>query len=221
MGKNIISQARGKGSSRYRVPPRKMYLTAYKNIPGAVVDIIRDVRRSSPIAVIRYDDGSRGYVIAPEGISVGSRISDYVSPLEAISIGQTVFGIELHPNSGPQLCMASGSAGILVGKEGGYALIQLPSKKQKLISLACRAVKGIPAGEGRGEKPFVKAGKKWHAMHARGRLYPRSKAVNMNAVDHPFGGKSGPGQSKSVSRHAPPGAKVGSISPRRTGRRKK
>ncbi len=221
MGKNIISQARGKGSSRYRVPPRKIYLASYKNIPGTVVDLVRDSIRSAPVAVVRYDDGTTGYIIAPEGISVGNRISDYISPLEKIEIGQTVFGIELHPNAGPQLCMASGSAGILVGKEGGYALIQLPSKKQKFIRLACRATKGVPAGEGRREKPYVKAGKKYHAMFARGRLYPRSKAVNMNAVDHPFGGKSGPGQSKSVSRHAPPGAKVGSISPRRTGRRKK
>jgi len=79
---------------------------------------------------------------------------------------------------------------------------------------------GVPAGAGRTEKPWVKAGKKWHAMHARGKLYPQTKGVAMNPVDHPFGGKTKPGKPKTVSRHAPPDAKVGSISPKRTGRKK-
>jgi large subunit ribosomal protein L2 len=58
-------------------------------------------------------------------------------------------------------------------------------------------------------------------MRARNKLYPRTSANKMNAVDHPFGGQTGPGMSKTVSRHAPPGAKVGSIAARRTGRRKR
>ena len=85
----------------------------------------------------------------------------------------------------------------------------------------CRATIGIPAAGGRVEKPWVKVGKKWHAMHARGKIYPRSAGVAMSPVDHPYGGRSKrPRTSKTVSRDAPPGAKVGSIAARRVGKRK-
>jgi len=66
----------------------------------------------------------------------------------------------------------------------------------------------------------VKAGKKWIAMHRKGKLYPRTSGVAMNAVDHPFGGPTKPGKSTTVSKHAPPGAKVGSWGARRTGKKK-
>jgi large subunit ribosomal protein L2 len=99
--------------------------------------------------------------------------------------------------------------------------VQFASGKIKHMNAECRAMVGVPAGGGRMEKPWVKAGKKVHAMAVRGRLYPRSVGVAMTATDHPFGGKKkAPRPSESVSRHAPPGSKVGSISPRRTGRRK-
>jgi large subunit ribosomal protein L2 len=100
-------------------------------------------------------------------------------------------------------------------------VIELPSKKKKSLHPTCRVTIGVPAGEGRNEKPWIKAGRKWHAMHRRGKLYPRTSGVAMNAYDHPFGsGYSGLGKHKSVSRHAPPGRKVGSISPRRTGKKR-
>ena len=80
---------------------------------------------------------------------------------------------------------------------------------------------GIPAGAGRKEKPFVKAGVMHYARKSRGKLYPRVSGTAMNPVDHPFGGKTKPGISKAVSRHAPPGRKVGSIAPRRMGKKKR
>ncbi len=79
---------------------------------------------------------------------------------------------------------------------------------------------GVPAGGGRLEKPWVKAGKRSHAMMARGKLYPRTVGVAMNAVDHPYGGKKKHAKFKTISRHAPPGRKIGSIAARRTGKRK-
>jgi large subunit ribosomal protein L2 len=98
----------------------------------------------------------------------------------------------------------------------------MPSKKEIWLDGKCRATIGEVAGQGRLDKPIVKAGKKWHMMKARNKLWPRTSAVKMNAVDHPFG--SGRGKrikSKIAKRNAPPGARVGHIRPSRTGRKKR
>ncbi len=223
MGKNIIAQKRGRGGPTYRVPNYHFQpQIIYRDVPGRVVDILNDKRRNTPLAKIMYDDRFLGYVLAPEGVRVGSPIEKYVQPLTNIAVGSQIFGIETVPNSGPKLCRTSGSAAFLVSKDRKKCIIQLPSKRTKSLDPNCRATLGVPAGGGRKEKPWVKAGKKWHAMHARGKMYPRTSAVKMNALDHPFGGPSRrPGKSKSVSRNAPPGRKVGSISSRRTGRKKR
>src|SRR3989344_2345551 len=79
-----------------------------------------------------------------------------------------------------------------------------------------------PGGGGRKDKPFVKAGKRWHQMRAKHKKYPYPRAIAMNALNRPFGGANHhPGKSKSTSRHAAPGRKVGDIASSRTGRRKK
>ena len=98
-----------------------------------------------------------------------------------------------------------------------YAGIFATSMKNKWD---CRTYIDLFAGAGRSKKPFMKAGNKHHALRSRGKLYPRTSGVSMNAVDHPFGG-SNLGLHKTVSRHRPPGRKVGSISPKRTGKRKR
>ena len=85
----------------------------------------------------------------------------------------------------------------------------------------CRATIGIIAGGGRVDRPFLKAGKKYHKMKTRAAKYPRVRGVAMNVIDHPFGGGNmqHPGRPTTVSRRAPPGRKVGQIAARRTGRR--
>ena len=95
----------------------------------------------------------------------------------------------------------------------------LPSKKEKSFSPQCRATLGVIAGQGRKEKPFLKAGTRHYYMKARNKLYPRVKGQSMNAVDHPHGTSrsSKKGQPTIADRNAPPGAKVGKIRPRRTG----
>src|SRR3989338_8931740 len=98
-------------------------------------------------------------------------------------------------------------------------VVQLPSGSFKTVDSKCRAGIGIVAGAGREEKPLLKAGKHYHLMQARNKLWPVGKGVNMNPVDHPFGGGGHPhtGKPKTVSRNAPPGRKIGSIAARRTG----
>ena len=97
----------------------------------------------------------------------------------------------------------------------------MPSKKEKKLHPNCRAVIGVIAGSGRLDKPIVKAGKQYYIKKAKSKLWPRTSAVKMNAIDHPFG--SGRGKNpkpKIAKRNSPPGAKVGLIRPRRTGKRK-
>lgn len=231
MGKRIIPRARGKGSQRYRAPSHrylgKVEYFPFNNITGKVVDILHDPGRSAPVAIIKAD-GKEVLQIAPEGLRVGDLISydgeasaGNVLHIGKIPEGTKIFGIETHPGSGPKLCRSSGVFAQVIGKSGNNVLIQFSSGAVKEIDSRCRATIGIPAAGGRVEKPFVTVGKKWYAMHTRGKIYPRAAGVAMNPVDHPYGGKSHrPRPSKTVSRNAPPGAKVGSISAKRVGKRK-
>ena len=133
--------------------------------------------------------------------------------------GTTVYNVELKPYDGGKIVRSSGSFATIVSHDESKTIIKLPSRKFKALHPNCRAVIGVVAGGERKQKPFVKAGNKWKAMHARGKLYPTTSRTAMNAVDHKFGG-SNFGTSKTTSKHAPPGRKVGSVGARRTGRKK-
>lgn len=221
MGKPLISQKRGKGSPTYRVQSKGLRVRSrYSDEAGKVVDILLEAGRNAPVARILYPNGKKEHIIAPYGIKVGDTTEDIVVPISQVPESGQVFGIETYPNSGPKLCMAPGSFAILVSKTEKECIIKLPSKKTKSINPNCRVTIGVPAGSGRSDKPWTKAGKKWIAMHRRGKLYPRTSGVCMNAVDHPFGGSTRVGKPMSVSRHAPPGRKVGAIAPKRTGRKR-
>jgi len=206
----------------------KVSYASVSGISGIVKDIVRDPGRTAPVAIIKLEDGKEILHIATNGLKVGDAISyggraaiGNVLPLGSIPIGTRISAIETYPNSGPKLCRSSGSFATVVSKSGDSVTLQLSSGKTKQLHANCRATIGVPAAGGRTEKPWVKAGKRWHAMTARGKLYPRTVGVAMAPVDHPFGGrKKAPRPSGIVSRHAPPGAKVGSISPKRVGKKK-
>lgn len=232
MGKRVIARARGKGSPRYRAPShrylgRVQYFSA-SGVVGVIKDILHDPGRSAPVMVVS-SDREKILQIAPEGVAVGQKIKydediavGNVVELGKIPEGTRVCGIETTPGSGPKLCRSSGSFATVVGRSRDRVSVQLSSGKVRDFNAKCRATIGVPAGSGRVEKPWVKAGKRWHAMLARGKLYPRTKGVVMSPVDHPYGGKSHrPRPSRIVSRHAPPGAKIGSISPKQVGIKKK
>jgi len=233
MGKRIIARARGKGGPRYRAPSHRYagkieYNLSRDNSIGLVIDIIHDSGRNAPLALIEFPDKTRKFHVAPEGLKVGDVISYWsgfdtgsVLPLNSIPEGTKIFGIETYPGSGPKICRSSGSFATVMGKVKDRVKVMFSSGKIKEVDEKCLATVGVPAGGGRKEKPWVKAGIKFHAMSARGKLFPRTQGVAMNPVDHPFGGKTGPGGPKAVSRNAPPGRKVGAISPRRMGKRKK
>lgn len=237
MGKNLIQQKRGKGSMTYRSPSFRFigdvkYRHYDENVgkeQGIVADILNSAGHTAPIAKVMFGS-EESLMIASHGIKTGDVIEygkdaapkeGNVTELENIPEGTAVFNLESHPGDGGKFARASGTFAKIQSKAGGKVQVMLPSRKIKDFDPKCRASIGIVAGSGRTEKPFLKAGTRWHKMRARNKLYPRVSALAMNAVDHPYGGSrtSKKGKVTIARRHAPPGAKVGLIRPRRTGRK--
>jgi large subunit ribosomal protein L2 len=230
MGKRIIQRARGKGSMTYRSPGHRFEgKIKYPRGNVTVIDIIHDAARNAPLARVVDSEKRETLIIATEGMKVGQKIVlgaprpviGNIMKLSDVPKGASVFAIENIPGSGPQLCCSPGSRAIVVGSDKNEVIIKMPSKTSKRLKGTCLVTLGIPAGAGARDKPFYKAGQKMHTMRARNKLYPRTSATAMNAVDHPFGGQTKPGQSKTISRWAPPGAKVGSVAARSSGKKKR
>lgn len=233
MGKRIISQRRGRGSPTYRSPSHKGKGDVQhpgEDVSGIVADLIHDPARSAPVGVVEFEDGDVRNVLIPEGVSVGDSIEVGISapvepgntlPLREIPEGVPIYNIETQPGDGGKLARSSGTYAFVVTHNRGSTRIRLPSKKFKDLNPDCRATIGVVAGGGRTEQEFRKAGQVHHKARAEGKLYPRTSAVAMNAVDHPFGGSTKPGKPKTVSRDASPGSKVGSIAASRSGKKKK
>ena len=234
MGKRIISQRRGKGSPTFRAPSHKYKaklihpIKELCNIKGVVIDIEHDPARSAPIIKVLFENGATQYLLACEGISIGEKIeygsnveikAGNILPIGNIPEGVLVHNIEHRPYDGGKFVRSSGTYGTIIAHEKERTSVQLTSGSIKWLNSNCRAGIGVIAGGGRVEKPFLKAGKKYYKMKVRATRYPRVRGVAMNPRDHPFGGgnRQHPCRSTTVSRNAPPGAKVGHIAARRTG----
>ena len=133
--------------------------------------------------------------------------------------GTQVYNLENNPGDGGKMIRTAGNSAQVAKKyEHNKIGVLMPNKKEIILSGDCRVMLGVIAGEGKILKPFIQAGPKFYKMKARNKLWPRTSAVKMNAVDHPFG--SGRGKrikSKIAKRNAPPGTRVGHIRPRQTG----
>jgi len=228
MGKNLRQQRRGRGTPRYSSPAHRFIgKPEYpeKITEGTVVDIVHAPGRSTPLAVVDFH-GQKQYIIPYRGMKIGQKVDldsaeeGNILQLKNIPEGSKIFNLELLPGDGGRLCRSSGAFATMVTRGQDKCVVLLPSKEKKVLSGLCRATIGTAASSGRVEAPFMKAGKMFYAMRTRNKLWPRTSGVHMNPVDHPFGGQTRPGKHKTVSRHMPPGKKVGSISPRRTGKRK-
>jgi large subunit ribosomal protein L2 len=240
MGKRIITQRRGRGTSTYRSPSHRFFAKishrAYDEIEktgiveGMVKDLINCPGHTAPLAAIEYTNGDKILMFASKGIHTGQKIDSGAKakaklgntlPLKSVPIGTSVNNIESKLGDGGKFARSAGAFGKVVAKTDKIITIQFSSKKQKKFNPECRAVIGTVAGAGRKEKPILKAGKMSKIKKAKGRLYPVTSGVAMNAVDHPFGSGRGRhmGKPRTVSRHSPPGRKVGSIASRRTGKK--
>jgi large subunit ribosomal protein L2 len=239
MGKQLRQQRRGKGSSTFEAKHWGIKASynnldekqAKEKIFGQVIDLVKESGRNAILALVKFEDGSTNHVIAAEGLVVGQQLEfgrkagvsiGNVLLLENIPEGCPIFNLEATPGDGGKMVKGTGVYALLVNSDKNSAYVKLPSGKTRAFSNLGRATIGCSAGGGRPEKPRIKAGAHFHFMAAKSRHYPGLRGVSMNALDHPFGGSAHhPGKSKSTSRNASPGRKVGDIASKRTGRTKK
>ena len=190
----ITSRFRGGGHRRlYRVIDFKRNKM---DVPGVVESIEYDPNRSSWIALIKYADGDRRYIIAPVDLKVGSKVISTegeaeILPgnsmlLEKIPVGTIVHNIELYPGMGEQIARSAGSQARILGKEGGYAIMKMPSNELRKIKLSCRATIGQVGNIDHSNITIGKAGRtRWLGWR------PHNRGTVMNPVDHPHGGGEG------------------------------
>jgi large subunit ribosomal protein L2 len=164
-------------------------------IPAVVERIEYDPNRSAHIALLKYSDGERRYILAPKGVSVGDPVrSGQDSPIKAgnalplrnIPLGSTVHNIELRPGKGGQIARSAGTSAQLLAKDGQYATLRLRSGEMRKVHTECRATLGEVSNSEHNLRSLGKAG----ASRWRGKR-PTVRGVVMNPVDHPHGGGEG------------------------------
>ena len=189
----ITSRLRGGGHKRrYRIVD---FRRNKDGVPATVAGIEYDPNRNARIALLHYHDGEKRYILSPLGLQTGdvlesgSRAEIRVGnalPLRNIPTGTTVHAVEMRPGGGAKMGRAAGTAIQLMSKEGGYALLRLPSGEMRQVELDCRATIGQV---GNPDAELVKSG---NAGRNRGKgTRPQARGVALNPVDHPLGGGEG------------------------------
>jgi large subunit ribosomal protein L2 len=182
----------GGHKQRYRVIDFK------RNKDGidAVVERIEyDPNRSAHIALLKYMDGERRYIIAPNGVAEGALIrsgedvgikAGNCMPLRAMPVGSIVHCIELRPGKGAQIARSAGTSAQYVARDGAYATLRLRSGEMRKVLADCRAVIGEVGNGEHSLRSLGKAGaSRWRGVR------PTVRGVAMNPVDHPHGGGEG------------------------------
>jgi len=164
-------------------------------VPGRIDSIEYDPNRSARIALVVYADGDKRYIIAPEGLAVGQTVLSGSEappevgnhlPLSRVPLGTMVHNVEMKPGKGGQIARSAGSAVQLMAREGGYAMLRMPSREMRRVPSDCMATIGQV---GNNEHNLVVSGKAGAGRWA-GRK-PHVRGVAMNPVDHPMGGGEG------------------------------
>ena len=191
-GRTSIRFRGGGHKRRYRIIDFKR---DKQGVPARVATIEYDPNRSANIALLHYRDGEKRYILQPVGLKVGMEImagpgADILIgnalPLESIPPGTLVHNVELKPGKGGQMGRAAGAEIRLVSKEGGLALLKLPSGEVRRVPSNCMATVGRVGNVDNQNQSLGKAGKtRW-----KGRR-PHNRGVTMNPVDHPHGGGEG------------------------------
>jgi large subunit ribosomal protein L2 len=172
-------------------------------VPAKVATIEYDPNRSSRIALLHYADGEKRYILAPKGLKVGDTVVNgpeadikpgNALPLANIPVGTVVHAVELQPGKGAAMARSAGTSIQLMGKEGGYAILRMPSSEMRRVLITCRATVGEVGNAEHGNISIGKAGRNRHLGKR-----PSVRGTAMNPVDHPHGG--GEGKNKSAGRH--------------------
>jgi len=192
-GGRVSSWHRGGGhKKRYR---RVDFRRDKHGIEGVVSTLEYDPNRSAFIALVCYKDGDKRYMLAPEGLKVGSRVMSgpdaplepgNALPLDKIPLGMVVHNIEMHPGKGGQLVRSAGAGATLMAKEGEYCTLKMPSGEVRLVLSRCYATLGVVGNQDHMNISIGKAGRsRWMGRR------PIVRGVAMNPHDHPHGGGEG------------------------------
>lgn len=203
----IVAKKRGSGrNNQGRITTRHQgggarrhyRLVNFNLAPGTsatVEQIEYDPNRSARIARLKDESGKYHYVLAANGMKVGSKVAAGESasfkpgnrlPLKNIPLGSNIYAIELTPGRGAQLVRSAGNSAQLMAREGDYAQIKLPSNEVRQVSVNCMANVGVVGNEQHQNVKIGKAGRNRHKG-----IRPTVRGVVMNAVDHPHGGGDG------------------------------
>src|SRR5437773_7007147 len=164
-------------------------------IPAKVAHIEYDPNRTARIALLHYRDGEKRYILAPEGLQVGSTVTSgpeadilvgNALPLSHIPVGTMIHNIELKEGKGGQMARSAGTSAQLMAREGEWATLRLPSSEMRKVHIRCYATIGQV---GNLEHENVSIGKAGRTRHL-GKM-PHNRGVSMNPVDHPLGGGEG------------------------------
>ncbi|MFN0263929.1 50S ribosomal protein L2 [Tepidamorphus sp. 3E244] len=189
----ITARRRGGGHKRlYRVVDfkRRKY-----DVTGTVERLEYDPNRTAFIALIVYEDGEKGYILAPQRLTVGDKVvagqqvdvkPGNAMPLASIPIGTIVHNVEMKPGKGGQIARSAGAYVQLVGRDQGYAILRLSSGEQRRVIATCMATIGAVSNPDHMNTNMGKAGRnRWAGKR------PSVRGVVMNPVDHPHGGGEG------------------------------
>ena len=191
-GRITVRHQGGGNRQKYRIIDFKRQK---EDMPATVVGIEYDPNRSANIALIKYEDGTLSYILAPIGLKDGDTVMSGANAdikpgnclkLENIPVGTMVHNIEINPGQGGKLVRAAGQEAQLMAKGGKFANLRLPSGEMRLIMLNCRATIGTV---GNAEYENIKLGKAGKTRHLGKR--PEVRGSTMNPVDHPHGGDEG------------------------------
>ena len=200
-GRITVRHQGGGNRQKYRIVDFKR---KKDDMPATVVGIEYDPNRTSNIALIKYEDGTLSYILAPVGLKDGDTVISGKNadirvgnclPIENIPVGTLIHNIELNPGQGAKMVRTAGGEAQLMAKEGEYAHIRLPSGEMRLVLTRCRATIGTI---GNAEHINIKLGKAGRKRHMG--IRPTVRGSVMNPVDHPHGG----GEGKAPVGHAGP-----------------
>ncbi len=200
-GRITVRHQGGGNRQKYRIIDFKR---KKDDMPATVIGIEYDPNRTSNIALIKYEDGTLNYILAPLGLKDGDTVVSGAKsdirignclPIENIPVGTLIHNIELNPGQGGKLVRTAGGEAQLMAKEGKYAHVRLPSGEMRLVLARCRATIGTIGNTDHGNIKLGKAGRKRHLG-----VRPTVRGSVMNPVDHPHGG----GEGKAPVGHAGP-----------------
>jgi large subunit ribosomal protein L2 len=191
-GRRVMRYMGGGNRQHYRIIDFKRNKTGME---ATVVSIEYDPNRTAFIALVQYTDGEKRYIICPQGLQVGAKVSsgDSVAPeignalpMKSIPLGTVVHNIEMQPGQGGKLVRSAGASAQLANKEESYAVLKMPSGELRKLLINCYATVGVVSNSDHNLETAGKAGRnRWKGIR------PRVRGVAMNPVDHPMGGGEG------------------------------